>query len=81
MEVLYNMKLMVFHDGTILALNVKSQERHELIVERHGHAHVLDGYFNVVNDRFHSSLTSSLVWRSTIQIGAPTPLFKLGLAL
>jgi hypothetical protein len=57
MGVLYDMKLMLFYYGTGLAFDIKSQEGHEHVVERHRNAHFFDGYLYVVNDRFHGFLS------------------------
>jgi len=51
--VLHDMKLMLIYYGAAFVLNVKSQKRKELIVERLSDAHVFDGYLYVVNDRLH----------------------------
>jgi hypothetical protein len=57
MGIPYDMKLMLLYYGTDFILNVKPQNRKELIVEWHRNAHVFDGYLYVVNDRLHGFLS------------------------
>jgi hypothetical protein len=56
MGVLYDIKLMLFNYSTGFAFDIKTQEGHEPIVERHGNAHLFDSYLYVVNYRFHRSI-------------------------
>ena len=44
MLVLHDMKLMLIYYGAAFVLDVKSQKRKELVVERYSDAHVFDGY-------------------------------------
>jgi len=52
-DVLHDMKLMLFEYGTNFAFNIKPQERKNLVIEGHRNAHVFDSDLDVVNDRFH----------------------------
>jgi len=55
MAVFYNIKLMLFNNGTAFAFDIKTQEGHELVIEWDGYAHVFHRYLYMVNDRFHRS--------------------------
>src|SRR6476620_8485601 len=58
MRVLHDVLIVLFYNGTDSLLHTKAQERKELIVEWHSHAHVFDGYLYMVNNRFHQFSSS-----------------------
>src|SRR5688572_21136199 len=50
-----DMLLVLFNPRAASVGEVKTQERQQVVVEAHCHAHVSDGNFDMVDDRFHRS--------------------------